>query len=51
MNEYQQGFTHACRLIKTKFKEKKITIPKDLQKLFNFVDESELAAIEKGIGV
>ena len=51
MNKYQQGFTHACRLMKHMFEKNKTPITKEFQKLFNFVDENELDAIKRGIGV
>ena len=51
MNEYQQGFIHACRLMKHMFEKNKTPITKEFRKLLDFIDESELEAIKRGIGV
>jgi len=48
MDDYQLGFTHACRLIKAELG--KTEIPSKIIKLIEFVEQEEIEAIKKGIG-
>lgn len=48
MNEYQLGFTHACRLIKSELKKRQI--PQNIMEIIDFVEQEEIDAIKKGIG-
>ena len=48
MNEYQLGFTHACRLIKNELSKKEI--PKELLEIIDFVEKEEIEQIKKDMG-
>lgn len=48
MNDYQLGFTHACRLIKSELERKQA--PKEILEIIEFVELEEIEAIKIGIG-
>jgi len=48
MNDYQLGFTHACKLIKSELQKRKI--PQNIMEIIDFVEEEEIDAIKRGIG-
>ena len=48
MNDYQLGFTHACRLIEAELKKHKM--PNDIMEIIEHVEEEELESIRRGIG-
>lgn len=48
MNDYQLGFTHACRLIKSELKRRKMST--QIVDIIDFVEQEEIEAIKRGIG-
>jgi len=49
MNDYQLGFTHACKLIKAELK--KIETSQEVIRIIEFVEQEEIEAIKRGIGL
>ena len=49
MNDYQLGFVHACRLIKSELKQAKES--SEILKLIEFVENEEIKAIRRDIGI
>jgi len=51
MKEYQLGFIHACKIIKSELNENNVEIPESLERFFNHVKKEEINTIRKSIGL
>jgi len=49
MDDYQLGFTHACRLIKRELE--KVGVPAVITNIIDFVENKEIEQIKKDIGI
>ena len=51
MKEYQLGFVHACKVIRSELEKNNVEIPESLDRLFDHVKKEEVNAIKKSIGL